>query len=234
MQVRWDEIHDWYDIICMTPKDESRPDFEDLDADEREIWVYLKSCGDLRVSGKEIARRAGGKKKYQENPKWAGHVLSRMAEKGIVELDTEGRYRLKAAPATEKPPDQPEPETWSCRDKRILFVDDDEGWRLVVSTFLQDAGGKVLTAEDGTGAMSQAEGARLDLVILDLDLDGESGLELMKYLRRNHPDTPMILYTGQSHDDAAIQAMLRLGAFQYLRKGPLEELRLAIQMALKK
>jgi len=44
----------------------------------------------------------------------------------------------------------------------------------------------------------------------------------------------VILYTGQIHDDDTILAMLRQGALQYVRKGPLEELRQVLEMALKR
>ena len=42
-----------------------------MDSEEREIFDFLKTWGSDFVSYKEIARRAGGKKKYYENPDWA-------------------------------------------------------------------------------------------------------------------------------------------------------------------
>ena len=112
--------------------------------------------------------------------------------------------------------------------KTILFVDDDEGWREVVAVRLQDAGFEVLTAKDASEAMERAEGIELGLIILDLDLKGESGLALMRCLKRNHPDLPILLYTAQDYDNAAILAMLKEGAHQYLQKGSLEELIVAV------
>lgn len=66
-----------------------------LDADEQEIFDYLKSWTDQFVSSKEIARRAGGKKRFKDNPYWASKPLMRMVEKGVLEGDSSGRYRLK-------------------------------------------------------------------------------------------------------------------------------------------
>ena len=116
--------------------------------------------------------------------------------------------------------------------KKVLFVDDDKDWRDVVTTFLQEVGHEVLAAKDATEAMRLTEGVTLSLIILDLDLDGENGLVLMKFFKRNQPDVPIILYTGMNHDDDAILEMLRQGALRYVRKGPLEELHKAIQGAL--
>jgi CheY-like chemotaxis protein len=81
--------------------------------------------------------------------------------------------------------------------------------------------------------MRLTDGVKLGLIILDLDLDGEDGLVLMKFFKCNQPDVPIILYTGLNHDDAAILEMLRQGAHQYVRKGPLEDLRKAVQAAVR-
>ena len=120
-----------------------------------------------------------------------------------------------------------------CPSKKILYVDDDEHWRDVVATLLQDVGYEVLTAQDATEAMVRTEGGKLSLIILDLNLAGEDGLMLMTFFQRNQPDVPIILYTGMSHDDDTILAMLQQGAHQYVRKGPLADLRQAVQGAVR-
>jgi len=116
--------------------------------------------------------------------------------------------------------------------KKILFVDDENDWREVAEMYLKDSGYEVLTARDATEALSRTEGVDLGLIILDLNLAGENGLILMKFLKRNHPDVPIILYTGQEHDAAAISHMLKQGARQYVRKGTLGELLQAVQGVL--
>ena len=115
----------------------------------------------------------------------------------------------------------------------MLFVDDDEDWRLVVRTWLEDAGYMVLTAGDGTEAITKAGKIEFDLIILDLDLNGESGLILMKFLIENHPGVPIILYTSTAQDDAKIQAMRQQGARHYLIKGKKEDLLNSIRQTLK-
>ena len=66
-----------------------------MDADERDIFQYLKTWGENFSSAMEICRRAGSKKKFHEDPNWAKPVLVRMAERGILESDLAGRYRVK-------------------------------------------------------------------------------------------------------------------------------------------
>jgi hypothetical protein len=65
-----------------------------MDAEEREICDFLKSWPDQFVSHREICRRAGGKWRFRENPNWAMPVLSRMVERGILESDAGGHFRL--------------------------------------------------------------------------------------------------------------------------------------------
>jgi hypothetical protein len=66
-----------------------------MDADEREIYYYLKPWRNEYISAREICRRAGGKKKFRDNQEWAKPVLARMVEKGILETDAAGHFRLK-------------------------------------------------------------------------------------------------------------------------------------------
>ncbi len=109
-------------------------------------------------------------------------------------------------------------------EPKVLFIDDDPSWREVVQAALEGAGYSVITAPDASDALQKAHGLNLVLIILDLNLDGESGLNLMKYLRHNHPDVPILLFTGMDHDDVTVRAMLDQGADQYLRKGSTDEL----------
>lgn len=72
-----------------------------MDADEREIFYYLRSERGSFVPIHAICRHAGGKHKYRELPDWAKPALMRMHERGIVEMDASGAYRLKPIPQPE-------------------------------------------------------------------------------------------------------------------------------------
>lgn len=66
-----------------------------MDADEREIYDYLKAFDEEWVNAKEICRRAGGKRRFSEDPNWARPILQRMKDQRILEMDLAGRYRIK-------------------------------------------------------------------------------------------------------------------------------------------
>ena len=66
-----------------------------MDADERDIFNYLKTWGKDFVGTREICRRASSKKRFSEEPEWAKPVLIIMKERGILEGDMLGRYRIK-------------------------------------------------------------------------------------------------------------------------------------------
>ena len=116
---------------------------------------------------------------------------------------------------------------------RILYVEDSEDWRSIVSTALSEEGFEVQTAKDAMGAMSASEAPGLELIILDLRLTGESGIMLMQFLKKNHPDVPILLYTGMDHDDSTVQAIVAQGADGYLHKGTMQELVEAVRKTIR-
>ncbi|HEY9171090.1 MAG TPA: hypothetical protein VI136_02285 [Verrucomicrobiae bacterium] len=66
-----------------------------MEAEKREILDYLKAALGQFVSVKEICRRAGGKHRHADDPRWAVPVLRRLVEEGLIERDAAGHYRLK-------------------------------------------------------------------------------------------------------------------------------------------
>jgi len=73
-----------------------------MDGDEREIFQFLKSRGEDYVNAVEIARRASGRKRFHDDPEWAKPLLVRMTERGILQADALGRYRVKPVGKTGK------------------------------------------------------------------------------------------------------------------------------------
>ncbi len=72
-----------------------------MDAEEREIFYYLRSEPEKFVPVHAICRHAGGKHKFRETPDWAKPVLLRMTERGILDVDATGAYRLRPIPRPE-------------------------------------------------------------------------------------------------------------------------------------
>jgi DNA-binding IclR family transcriptional regulator len=98
-----------------------------MDADEREIFYFLKTWGSEFISVKEVARRAGGKKKFYQNPEWARPLLMRMQERGLVESDTTGRYRIKPVAHKNKSKRWVSPDIAKILQENGVTVEDAEG-----------------------------------------------------------------------------------------------------------
>jgi len=111
-------------------------------------------------------------------------------------------------------------------------VDDDQDWRFVIDTTLSGAGYEVVTVENATEAWTRAGEFEPHLVIIDLDLAGESGLMLMKFLKENNPDARIMLYTGTEQDAEIIMHALDQGAQAYVRKGAPEDLLREVEAVL--
>jgi hypothetical protein len=73
-----------------------------MDGDERDIFQFLKTRGTDFVGAMEICRRAGNKKRFFQDPNWAKTVLMRMGERGILQSDSQGRYRIKPVSRKDK------------------------------------------------------------------------------------------------------------------------------------
>lgn len=95
-----------------------------------------------------------------------------------------------------------------------LIVDDDAAYRRILTLSLQRIGvGNVSVASDLTLARSKLEREPIDFVTIDIVMRGESGLELLKWIQKHHPDVATILVTSGSESAAcrAVDALL-LGA----------------------
>ena len=75
-----------------------------MDADEKDVFRYLRAEGGQFVAINSISRHAGGKQKFRESPEWAKAAVLRMVERGILEVDAAGAYRLKPRPVNDSSP----------------------------------------------------------------------------------------------------------------------------------
>jgi two-component system response regulator RstA len=86
---------------------------------------------------------------------------------------------------------------------RILFVDDEAHMRELLSLFLRHEGMEVTAVATGQQAKALFCQTPFDLTILDLNLAGESGLDLLDFIRRNDAKHPVIIYSGVDEDELA-------------------------------
>jgi two-component system phosphate regulon response regulator OmpR len=115
----------------------------------------------------------------------------------------------------------------------ILVVDDDRRLRDLIARYLGDQGYRVLTAVDAADARTKLKNLTFDLLVLDVMMPGETGLELTADLRTDS-DVPILLLTARSESEDRIVGFEN-GADDYLTK-PFEpkELVLRIQSILKR
>ncbi len=99
----------------------------------------------------------------------------------------------------------------------ILVVDDESSIRELLEMLLSSEGYSVSVAASGEEALQKAKEAPFDLVLQDLKMPGMGGIELLRNLRQETPDLPVIIVTAFSTWDDAVEAM-RLGAYNYIRK----------------
>jgi CheY-like chemotaxis protein len=100
---------------------------------------------------------------------------------------------------------------------RVLVVDDDDEMRAMLRRTLEADGYQVTERNCGTHVLETLRGAPFDLVILDKEMPGITGLELLPALHRDFPEVPVVLVTAFGGRQVAASA-LRLGAASYLEK----------------
>jgi len=100
---------------------------------------------------------------------------------------------------------------------RILIVEDDDGQRQVTQVQLEREGYDVSSAMSAELALPVLEKSLYQLVITDLHLPGMSGLDLLKRVRLEHPETVVIVMTAYATLKTAVEAM-RAGAYDYVAK----------------
>jgi len=115
----------------------------------------------------------------------------------------------------------------------LLVIDDEAGIRFTIREVLQSADLRVLVAENSEQGLQLTRDERPDVVLLDIRLGNESGLEIFHQLRAIDPKLLVVFITGHGTAETAIEAM-KLGAFDYLVKPlDLSELQQVVDQALK-
>jgi len=100
---------------------------------------------------------------------------------------------------------------------RILVVDDDDGVRAFLADALALAGHDVDQATDGIQALERIAARAYPLVVSDLKMPRLDGLALVERIKKDHPETEVIVVTAHGSVDSAVEAMKR-GAFDFVQK----------------
>ena len=98
-----------------------------------------------------------------------------------------------------------------------MLVEDDEGLRRATKAQIEKSGHRTFVSASVGEAMQVLQKQGIDLILTDLNLPGESGLDLLKRVRLDYPEIVVVLVTGFGSIQTAVEAM-RHGAYDYLTK----------------
>jgi putative two-component system response regulator len=101
--------------------------------------------------------------------------------------------------------------------ERVLVIDDEEPTRRLIARLVNGAGHEVEGAADAVEARLRLTAHDFALVICDLNMPGESGRELVRWIREQYPDVAVLMATG-TNDPGIADAVLTAGAYGYLLK----------------
>lgn len=101
--------------------------------------------------------------------------------------------------------------------ERILIVDDEAFIRENLERILTDDGYRTYSATGGDEAAALLQEEEIDLVLLDLNLGPESGIDVLERLKKIDPKVLVIIITGYATVESAVNA-LKLGAYDYIKK----------------
>jgi CheY-like chemotaxis protein len=101
---------------------------------------------------------------------------------------------------------------------RILVIDDEADMRALLDEMLRAGGHEVVLACDGRDGVAKYRANRADLVITDLFMPNQEGLETIVELRRDFPGVVIIAMSGKTSASAMLSIAVRLGAVEVLIK----------------
>lgn len=99
----------------------------------------------------------------------------------------------------------------------ILVVDDAEPIRDILTLVLEDEGYVITTASDGFEAIDEIENRQFDLAIVDVNLPGADGIDVLKKIKQVNTETEVVIVSGYASIDSAVEAV-RAGAYDYIIK----------------
>jgi DNA-binding NtrC family response regulator len=116
----------------------------------------------------------------------------------------------------------------------VLCVEDDANMRAMLAEIFRHHGYRVLTTHTIAGAMRLFSEHKINALILDVNLEGENGLDLVPYLATNYSETSLTIYSGVDVDTGTLETARAWKAFRFIKKSqPITELINAVRDGLK-
>jgi two-component system NtrC family response regulator len=101
--------------------------------------------------------------------------------------------------------------------EKILIVDDEKNYPMIISELLQEEGYTSLTASSGMEALDILNNEVIDLILTDVKMPGMSGIQLLEKIKGINPDLPVIIMTAYGSVEKAVEAMHK-GAYTFILK----------------
>jgi DNA-binding response OmpR family regulator len=101
---------------------------------------------------------------------------------------------------------------------RILLVDDEKDLCQILSLFFSHNGFEVCTAFTGQEAQDCVQSQAIDLTVLDLNLAGQDGLDVLAFIKNRPTSHPVIIYTGLDMDEHLVKRCLAGRADGFVHK----------------
>ena len=102
-------------------------------------------------------------------------------------------------------------------NKELIIIDDDQPFRERLCRSMEKRGFSVESYSDSRESIERISRKNFDYAIVDMRLEDGSGLEIIKYIKKNNPDTKSLLLTGYGNIATAVAA-IKSGAIDYLPK----------------
>lgn len=99
----------------------------------------------------------------------------------------------------------------------LLLVDDEDDFRSTLSKRLERRGAHVSQASNGKACLDVMATHPIDVVVLDVKMPGMGGIEVLQYIKADHPQVEVIFLTGHAATQDGVEG-IKLGAFDYLSK----------------
>jgi DNA-binding response OmpR family regulator len=102
--------------------------------------------------------------------------------------------------------------------KRVLIIEDETEISEILSQYLREAGFDPFCATGTARGMEVMKERGADAIVLDINLEGENGLDFLPDFKQLYPQVPVMILTGTGYDNPTIETALQHGASAYFSK----------------
>jgi DNA-binding NtrC family response regulator len=113
----------------------------------------------------------------------------------------------------------------STRPLRILIADDDRPYSMLLKKALTSRGHSAAACSSGEAAIARMQKESFDIILLDFEMEGTNGINVLQWMYGKKLDIPVIIITGHGSDEVYEEAF-KWGAEEYFIKGDMDNVRM--------